>query len=167
MGTKRAIAMRCNQQQFDAVKDQLTNTLMVTNFDKSEYLVNCFKEDYTTNLELEYASAWANEVHHEWNADVFLEACGIDKAWRSDELEFYNTLKGKWTTLGDGTTDIRVKPIDLQLELQLEIVSKSGINIVTCGDCGSTVLHRQSEETVTCPDCGFSGDPCDFPDLNY
>ena len=28
-----------------------------------------------------------------------------------------------------------------QLELQQEIIDKTGINIVTCGNCGTVVLH--------------------------
>lgn len=57
--------------------------------------------------------------------------------------------------------------MDNQLELQLEVVTKSGINIVTCGNCGSTLLHRIEDENIKCPDCGFDSEPCDFPDLNY
>lgn len=57
--------------------------------------------------------------------------------------------------------------METQLELQLEVVAKSGINIVTCGNCGSTLLHRIEDETLECPDCGYGSEPCDFPDLNY
>lgn len=57
--------------------------------------------------------------------------------------------------------------MDSQLELQLEVVAKCGINIVTCGNCGSTLLHRIQDETLECPDCGYGSEPCDFPDLNY
>ena len=57
--------------------------------------------------------------------------------------------------------------METQLELQLEVVAKCGINIVTCGNCGSTLLHRIEDETLECPDCGFDSEPCDFPDLNY
>lgn len=54
-----------------------------------------------------------------------------------------------------------------QLQLQREVVEKSGINIVTCGNCGSTILHRITDEEIKCPDCGYESEPCDFPDLNY
>jgi predicted RNA-binding Zn-ribbon protein involved in translation (DUF1610 family) len=47
------------------------------------------------------------------------------------------------------------------------VVAKTGINIVTCGNCGSTLLHRIEDENINCPDCGFDSEPCDFPDLNY
>ena len=53
-----------------------------------------------------------------------------------------------------------------QYKLQQEIVEKSGVNIVTCGNCGSVVLHRVGDEEIECPDCDFVSEPCDFPDLN-
>lgn len=56
---------------------------------------------------------------------------------------------------------------ETQLDLQLEIVEKTGINIVSCGNCGTIVLHRIEDEVIYCFDCGFESDPCDFPDLNY
>lgn len=87
--------------------------------------------------------------------------------FKTNELEFYNTFTNKWTDLGDGTTDIRVKKKESQLDLQIEIAKKTSINIVTCGCCGSTILHRQSVTKITCPDCGHKGESCDFPDLNY
>ena len=87
--------------------------------------------------------------------------------FKSNELEFFNNFTKRWNALGDGTADIRVKPKESQLQLQKEVLEKSSINIVTCGQCGSTLLHRQADEIITCPDCGFSSEPCDFPDLNY
>jgi len=57
--------------------------------------------------------------------------------------------------------------MESQLELQLEVVIKSGINIVTCGNCGSTLLHKVGVEKISCPYCGIESDICDFPDLNY
>jgi hypothetical protein len=49
--------------------------------------------------------------------------------------------------------------------LKQEIINKTDINIVTCGNCGSVVFHRIGCKEITCPDCGFSSEPCDFPDL--
>lgn len=55
-----------------------------------------------------------------------------------------------------------------QLELQEEIIEKTGINVCTCGSCGSVLLHKWIENIdFECPDCGFTSEPCDFPDLNY
>ena len=56
-----------------------------------------------------------------------------------------------------------------QLKLQQEIIEKTNINIVTCGNCGGTVLHRIETdlEEIECCYCDLKSDPCDFPDLNY
>lgn len=55
-----------------------------------------------------------------------------------------------------------------QLELMDEIRVLSGINIVTCGNCGSVILHKTNlEETVSCHDCGRDMDLSDCPDLFY
>lgn len=54
-----------------------------------------------------------------------------------------------------------------QLTLMNAIRGIVGINIVTCGNCSSVILHRNSAEEVECYDCGFKSEPCDFPDLFY
>lgn len=70
---------------------------------------------------------------------------------------------------------IREKVIE-QIELQEELQSVAGINIVNCGSCGSTLLHRivplrmdtaVEDYYITCPYCNFHSDPCDFPDFLY
>lgn len=63
-----------------------------------------------------------------------------------------------------------------QLELLEEIQSK-GFNIVNCGNCGSTLLHKCStisledykdgDYDIKCCYCGFQSEPCDFPDFHY
>lgn len=60
-----------------------------------------------------------------------------------------------------------MRTIETQLELQQEIIAKTNINIVTCGNCGSVILHRLTDDKIVCPDCDHIGEPCDMPDLNY
>ena len=55
---------------------------------------------------------------------------------------------------------------ETQMDLQREVIEKSGINIVTCGDCAEVLLHRLTDKVITCPYCELSEDPCHFPDLN-
>ena len=45
---------------------------------------------------------------------------------------------------------------------------ESDRNLVDCDDCGHTFAHRTCPppEELTCPKCGFSSDPCDFPDTD-
>ena len=59
----------------------------------------------------------------------------------------------------------RDKALLEQYDLAQEIVDKSGINIVTCGNCGDVNLHRLVDEDITCASCGFESEPCEFPDL--
>ena len=54
-----------------------------------------------------------------------------------------------------------------QIALSQEIISKTNINIVTCGHCGTILLHRLSEDKVTCGGCMSVMDTCDCPDLLY
>lgn len=162
MGIKCAI--RCNQQQFDSVKDRLVNLEKVTPLKDGDYLVNCYRGDKTTNLSLEFAMAWTRNIIDVWDEDTFLDACDIQKTWRSDELEFFNESLNDWVKFNSPKLKVRVKKKETQLQLQQEIVAKTGINIVTCGNCGSTLLHRQSDTKTTCPDCETNGE---FPDLNY
>jgi len=37
-------------------------------------------------------------------------------------------------------------------------------NPVTCGQCGHGFSHADALEQITCPACGFTSEPCDFPD---
>ncbi len=47
----------------------------------------------------------------------------------------------------------------------LQVVIDSGINLVTCGNCGNVLLHKLSDIKITCHYCEFTSEPCDFPDV--
>ena len=51
-----------------------------------------------------------------------------------------------------------------QYQLLQEMQAK-GFNVVTCGNCGTVILHRTPTEQIKCYDCKFKSEPCDFPDL--
>ncbi len=53
-----------------------------------------------------------------------------------------------------------------QLEL-LKEMQIAGYNIVTCGDCGSVILHKTKVEEIECGYCGLKSEPSDFPDYFY
>lgn len=117
------VAMKCSQEQFDAIKDRLTNFDLITNFDKSSYLINCYRESSITNLTYEYANAWAEEFYDEWNEKIFLNACGIETGI---DVQFYSEILDEWLDL---STDriYRLKPSRKQeienqiLELQNQL----------------------------------------------
>ena len=54
-----------------------------------------------------------------------------------------------------------------QIQLQNAIQSKADINIVTCGNCGSIVLHEREAEEIDCPYCNRIMDVSDCPDYLY
>lgn len=78
---KKAIAMRCTQEQFDAVKPKLETKVFhiynMTNFKKDCYLVNNYGGDLGHIINLECPIRHVRELFEEWNEKVFLEACGI------------------------------------------------------------------------------------------
>jgi hypothetical protein len=60
------------------------------------------------------------------------------------------------------------KLIKEQAELAKLIRQKTGVNIVTCGNCGAIVLHDvKKEECLECHDCHSMMGLCDCPDLFY
>ena len=54
-----------------------------------------------------------------------------------------------------------------QIELQERVVQLSGVNIVTCGNCGSVVLHDIKDSEIDCPYCDHILEVCDCPDYLY
>lgn len=57
--------------------------------------------------------------------------------------------------------DILINQIKLQEQIQ-----KAGFNIVTCGNCGETLIHNRGDETIKCF-CGNEMSLTDCPDLYY
>ncbi len=54
-----------------------------------------------------------------------------------------------------------------QTKLFDEIVSQTGINIVTCGNCGETLLHEVGDTEIFCGYCDRNMALSDCPDLKY
>ena len=55
---------------------------------------------------------------------------------------------------------------DKQCEMAQQVIDKTGINIVTCGQCGHVMLHSRDDcDNIECPHCGFTSEACDFPDF--
>lgn len=54
-----------------------------------------------------------------------------------------------------------------QIELQERVIALANINIVTCGHCGSVLLHELNDKPIECACCKHELDQCDCPDLWY
>ena len=79
--------MKCNQEQWDSIKDKLVGCKInsVTNFSKYNYLTNTngskFSVNNVCNDGKSFTYIWdleKIEVHETWNEQIFLEACGIE-----------------------------------------------------------------------------------------
>jgi hypothetical protein len=54
-----------------------------------------------------------------------------------------------------------------QIELQERIQREAKVNIVTCGNCGSVVLHELNKFKIDCPYCNVKMSVYDCPDYLY
>lgn len=54
-----------------------------------------------------------------------------------------------------------------QIALQDKVKALADVNIVTCGNCGSVVLHKLKATKIDCPYCNTILDVCDCPDYLY
>lgn len=54
-----------------------------------------------------------------------------------------------------------------QIELQEKIQQLADVNIVTCGNCGSIVLHERTVYKIVCPYCVRKMDVSDCCDYLY
>ena len=59
------------------------------------------------------------------------------------------------------------KLIENQVKLMDKVLRYARINLVNCGNCGSTLLHKRNAKEVTCPYCEFTSEQSDFPDFIY
>lgn len=82
--TFRPIAMRCNREQFESVRDILSKGGMEidnisNNWDDLTYLVNNYdgKSKIVTNAYSTAKKYYDRTVFEEWDKDTFLEYCGI------------------------------------------------------------------------------------------
>src|SRR3972149_5669033 len=79
---KKAIAMKCNKEQFEAVKGKLPKDKVacISDFETCIYLTNNLGGYLITisNIVGRDKHDRDREIHETWNEKVFLEACGIE-----------------------------------------------------------------------------------------
>ncbi len=105
MGTFKPIAMRCTQEQFDAIKPKLEKIEGVIiggidSFDFMEYLVNNRGGDALDITNLCKNSDFYREWHEEWDEDKFLEYCGVEvglpKKWYVKVTDENREILNNW-----------------------------------------------------------------------
>lgn len=80
MSKFKPIAMRCTQEQFEAIKSKLTGDLLgLSEFEHDMYLINNLSgmKGIISNVSELFKTDHNREVYEEWNERIFLEACGI------------------------------------------------------------------------------------------
>lgn len=99
---KKAIAMRCNQKQFNAIKSKLVGCeiYVITGFCTNPYLVNDFglNKNVVSNFLTEDKFNYERQFEETWNEQVFLEACGIEteKTFKGSELQWWDSIDNRW-----------------------------------------------------------------------
>lgn len=81
----KAIAMKCDQEQFNRIKPKLENAGEIGNllyaFERYNYLTNNYDSSKMTFDFIE-PEGWENEhknnIHETWNEEIFLNSCGIE-----------------------------------------------------------------------------------------
>jgi len=90
---KKAIAMKCTQEQWDSIKDRIPKQIrifMLGKFNKKTYIVLFEDKSITNGLTFDRSST--DEIHETFNAKIFLDACGIDCDVYEITKEQINTL---------------------------------------------------------------------------
>jgi hypothetical protein len=108
--------MRCTQEQFDSIKDRINLPINDTMFDLKQYpyLTNNFFCGNRQGLGTHTKSLIKKEVeiHETFNADIFLEACGVEveKVWDVSEMQYLSKLTNEWIDCTGENSKFRFKP---------------------------------------------------------
>ena len=149
--------MKNLKEEFEKLNNQIVDTL-----------INLVKTSGVPSKHISYLSAIPvdifdyEELVYLNDELVFLDSNGLyfnlySDCNQSDLIDIIEKEKS--------SRDIKEKSFNSQLELANIIATKANINIVTCGSCGSVILHEIGDTEITCHDCGFRSDSSDFPDL--
>lgn len=80
---KKAIAMRCTEEQYEKIKPKLLKAGLkiesLQSFKNNDYLVNNLESDFglISNVYESRKEFYGRQVVETWNEKLFLEACGI------------------------------------------------------------------------------------------
>lgn len=84
-------AMKCTQEQFEAIKPKLKGCEIksIGNFNVCNYLVNNLNENGNVVSNISESLKWNHNrvVHEQWNEEIFLKACGIEVETLEQQLE--------------------------------------------------------------------------------
>lgn len=135
MGTFTPIAMKCTQEQFDAVKPKLTNCKIgyISDFVFLPYLVNNADNEPLRVYNLSCRkNSFDRVIHETWNEEIFLKACGI-------EVE---TLQEKAIRLENELKEVNQQIEDSKIKVGSWLVSKDKLHVYKVTKKGLEVKEK-------------------------
>lgn len=154
----RPIAMRCNQEQFDAVKGKLKGKIKfftsspIGNFNSvnfKSYLTNYYNREISISSTFSPDCYKETEVHETWNEKVFLEACGIVVKEPKEET-FVITKEQIWDIDNFGYSKVKEWFPSVFVEDKKELVLEAGkwykkgnlLCLIKCIDASGRYFQR-------------------------
>jgi len=124
----RPIAMKCNQEQFDAVKSKLSNfSQIIGGFKSLGHLTNYLygNENKIGNIYSDCAKDHERTVYETWNEEIFLNACGIETeptyTITKDIIEKYQ-MKDEFPDVFEVKKKMTQEQIESELGYEIEII---------------------------------------------
>jgi len=115
---KKAMAMKCTQENWDSIKDRIPKEYRVFSlgkFEKSTYIV-LFEDKSITNGNT-FDRSETDEIHETFNAKIFLDACGIETTPTLEEVkERFKDAKKMQSPLGNTKYKINTKKLGIYFD---------------------------------------------------
>lgn len=136
----KPIAMKCNQQEFDSIKDMIPLPIAeLTSFSHCNYLVNNLGGNKrVSNLAKHNINDYGREVFETFDGKYFLECCGVqvledvsEKVWKGSDMQVKCIYDEEWQDCNKNT-EYRLKPkpnIDADIEALKTKAKELGIEI--------------------------------------
>jgi hypothetical protein len=88
---KKAIAMKCTREQFDAVKEKIPKERIkdLYNLDSLDCITNIYDDvNGISNIAYGNGKYKGLVIHKTWNEEIFLNACGIEteRSYSEEEM---------------------------------------------------------------------------------
>ena len=140
MGTFTPIAMKCTQEQFEAIKPKLKEIgkmgdLLFAFKNNNLYLVNNYDGE-PFYFDISYCDDYTRKVHEEWDEEIFLKACGVEVESLEQQLQKAEAEVKRLQSLIEEENKIKIG--DWALELHSNNIIKATEN--------SSILYLNSKE---------------------
>jgi hypothetical protein len=125
----KAIAMKCTQEDWDSVKDQIKFS-EISDFKIFPYLVTNFRDSLGLVSNLKEPKRWHRTVYETFDKDILFDALDIEveKVFKACEIQ-YKDKNGHWCNMYYDT-EYRIKPINPELNELKEKAKSLGYKLI-------------------------------------